>query len=320
MKKIFALVALSLTLAACTTPKPNEAPTVTTAAAPKGMYLYVFNGLGHTIDEINLKTREVSSAVIKTGPVPSQFVMGNDTTYLVDSVSASIDLLDLRTRTKSDTINLRTGTSPITLTLAEGKKGLVMHSDFMTNLKEIAWMDLGTKTLEATASVPKLAWADTGCVVANGKVYVPAAEVVYGQPSTESGLYVFDYATRKLLQTLPLEATDNPTAIALDPNGMVEIGVSTGVKILDPKENKVTKHVQLGAAAKAIRFLSADKAYALVEGGLVSFNPKTGDVLRPAANKIAAPTGSSGMFRIFDGAAYVSNFDADTVRVIDLAT
>ncbi|MNY42754.1 hypothetical protein D3C86_1776730 [compost metagenome] len=101
---------------------------------------------------------------------------------------------------------------------------------------------------------------------------------------------------------------------------MVQVGVSTGVKIVDPKEDKVIKHVDFGTAVKAIRFLSADKAYAMVEGGLVSFNPKTGDVIRPAANKIAAPAGSSGMFRIFDGAAFVSNFDADTVRVIDLAT
>ncbi|MNX62473.1 hypothetical protein D3C86_934350 [compost metagenome] len=318
MKKRYLLTALTLVMAACT-PPPGQVGQQGTPAS-KGEYLYVFNGLGKTIDAINLKTREVASGVFKTGAYPNQFVSNDALTYLVNSGDASIDVLDLKARTKRDSIALRTGTNPFTLTLADGGKGLVLHSEFMTNFRELAWMDLGTRTLEATASVPKLAWTDTGCVIAKGKVYVPAVEGEYGAPSTYSGLYVFDLATHALLKTIALEPTANPTAIALAPNGMVHVGVKDGVSVVDPATDQVSKHIPLGAAIDAIRYLSADKAYAQVFGGLVSFNPATGEVLRDASHKIEAPASQPGTFRIFKQAAYVSNFASDSIRVIDLLT
>lgn len=319
MKKIFALVALSLTLAACTAPKPNEVPISTAPAAKKGLYMYVMNGMGKTIDRVNLKTREVTLNVMKTGEVPNQLFTVGDETYLVNAESATIDVLDLKGNVKKDTIVLRTGSWPQWLAFGADGKAVVAHSYF-AGIKELAWMNFGTKTLEATASAPNLAWTSSGCVVANGKVYAPAKEGNWGEPTTSSNCYVFDYASHALLKTITLTATDGPTEISLTPSGKVELGVSTGVVVIDPASDTVLKRINFDTPVTSMRYASATKAYATTSKGLVSYNPTTYEILRDKDHAIASVASMEGSFRIFNNVAYIPNFASDSIQVIDLAT
>ncbi|MBO9540155.1 hypothetical protein J7643_06130 [bacterium] len=319
MKKIVAFAALSLALAACTAPKPNEVPVTTAPVTQKGFYMFVMNGLGKTIDRVNLKTREVTLGVLKTGEVPNQLFTVGESTYLVNAQDATIDVLDLKGGSKKDTMVLRVGSWPQWLAFGADGKGVVAHYNAFGS-KELAWMDFGAKTLEATASAAELAWTSTGCVIANGKVYAPAKVAEWGQPSTSSGCYVFDYATHALLKTISLEATDDPTEISLSPNGKVELGVNTGVVVIDPATDAVVKRLDFKTPVTTMRYASATKAYATTEKGLVSYNPTTYEILRDKDHAIASVASMFGSFRIFNNAAYIPNMASNSIQVIDLLT
>lgn len=320
MKKRYSLIALSLLLAACTS-SPTQTTQQTTSPASKGEYLYVFNGLGKTIDEVNLKTREVKS-LMRTGLYPNQFVPSGDMTYLVNSGDHSIDKLDLKNRRLLDVVSLPIGSNPMSLTPYGDNKGFVVN--YGTN--DVAWLNLDTRALEATASVPNS--APGGAVaITNGKAYVSATRSNYDAGTktfsvTYSCIHVYDVATRALLKTIALDnADDNPGVsvgdASVDPNGKVQVGVKNGIVVIDPTTDTITRRIDFGVSVGSMRYVSATKAYAATYTGMLSYNPTTYEILRGKDNPI--PSGG-GPFKIHGGAAYVANFGADAIRVIDLAT
>ncbi|HEY9856853.1 MAG TPA: hypothetical protein V6D05_14010 [Stenomitos sp.] len=333
MRHLPLFLALTLTLGGCdllnTVPKPptdttsGQSPTTnvaTDSVRPTTTYMYVFNGLGKTIDEINLKTMTVTKGILSTGLYPNQFVTEGATTYLVNSGDANLFKLDLHARAKLDTINLTTGSNPMSLTLLGSNQGLVTNN--MTNY--VSWIDLATKTQEATESIRGAAGG--GAAIANGKAYVPSVEADYSNWPTIgyafSGIQVYDLATRKLLKTIALadDALSSyylTTDIGTDPNGKVEVATKTGVVVIDPTTDTVSQTIQVGAPTNNLQFVSATKAYASAAQGMVSFNPTTGAILRGTDNTINSGGGS---FKIFGKAAYVANFASDSIRVIDLET
>lgn len=327
MRHLPLVLTLAVTLAGCdflgAAPRPNTNGQGDQTSSPQvgtGNYLYVFNGLGKTIDEINLKTLAVTRNIQSTGLYPNQFVTEGTTTYLVNSGDANLFKLDLRARAKLDTINLDTGSNPMSLTLLGSNKGLVTN-----NMKNyVSWIDLATKTPEATTSIRGAAGG--GAAIANGKAYVPSVEADYSNyPAIGyafSGIQVYDLATRQLVKTIAL-ANDAlasyylTTDIGTDPNGLVEVATKTGIVVIDPATDTVSRTLNFGAKTNNLQFVSPTRAYAMSEDGMVSFNPTTGAILRGTDNKIASGAGS---FRIFGLAAYVTNFASDSIRVIDLLT
>lgn len=334
MRQLTFLTALAVSLGGCawlqTAPRPTTPATTTQGSTtvvategPSTPYMYVFNGLGKTIDEINLETLQVTRGILSTGLYPNQFVTRGAVTYLVNSGDADCYKLDLRARARLDTLPLRNGSNPMSLHLLEGDKGLVVN----LLSRDLAWVDLGTKALEATVSVPAGA-PGGGVALSGGKIYVPAVGASYGGPPnyeatyTFSGLHVYDLATRSHLKTLTM-APDalgsyySPADVSTDPQGRVVVTVKEGLAVIDPATDTVLRTIAFGAPAHSVQYLSATKAYASAGGGMVSFNPETGAILRGVADRIAS---GGGNFKIFGQAAYVANFASDSVRVIDLAT
>jgi len=242
-------------------------------------------------------------------------------TYVVNSGDANLIKLDLRARAKLDTINLANASNPMSLTLLGSNKGLVANN--MTNY--VSWVDVATKTQEATESIRGSAGG--GAAIANGKAYVPSVEADYSNWPTIgyafSGLHVYDLSTRKLVKTITL-ANDAlasyfaPGDLSLDPQGHVVVIAKEGLTVIDPATDTVLRTIAFGAPAHSVQYLSATKAYASAGGGLVSFNPETGAILRGLSEKI--DLGGGANFKIFGQAAYVTNFASDSVRVIDLLT
>lgn len=333
MRQLTCLLALTAALGGCafleSAPRPTTsgtpAPTTTTTTVATGSatttYMYVMNGLGKTIDEVNLETLAVTQGILPTGLYPNQLVTEGATTYLVNSGDANLFKLDLRARTKLDTITLTNASNPMSLTLLGANKGLVTNN--VANY--VSWIDLATKAQEATESIRGAAGG--GAPIANGKAYVPSVEADYSKWPTIgyafSGIHVYDLATRKLLKTITLanDALSNhyaPGDISLDPQGRVVAIAQEGLAVIDPATDTVVRTIAFGAPAHSVQYLSATKAYATVNGGLVSFNPETGAILRGVSSKV--DLGGGVNFKIFGQAAYVMNFASDSVRVIDLVT
>ena len=192
--------------------------------------------------------------------------------------------------------------------------------------KTAVFVNLATMAVESTLNLPS-GQPGGGVAVASGKAYVAAVGASYASTPpyaatfTFSGIYVIDLATKAITKTITLDNDANPLPVRKDLDGKIQVGFKGGVLTIDPATDTVVRTVAFTMPVNSIDFFSADKAYgAAGYTGLVSFNPKTGAVLRSVDQKIPAGDTSVGNFRIRGGLAYVPNFASDSVTVIDLAT
>lgn len=325
-------VALSVSLLALTgcdallsAPKPNTETTgdqqqvtqeVTDPAQSTTTYMYVMNGLGKTIDEINLESMGVTKSIMATGLYPNQLLTLGVVTYLVNSGDHNILKLDLRARKTLATINVANGANPTTLTPFGDGKALVTNN--VAN--NLAFVDLTSAATESTLAVAPGAPFFEPAVV-GGKAYVPADKWAADWSALEfSGITVVDLAAKSVVKTIDLAADANPGNVSVDPSGKVWVGVKTGLVTIDPATDTVAGNLDFGEKVTHVQYVSATKAYGKVNGGLVSFNPQTKTILKTVANKIPVAVDGAGAFKIFQGVGYVSHFASDSVSVVDLNT
>jgi YVTN family beta-propeller protein len=296
----------------------QETQDVTDDTQPTTTYMYVINGVGKTIDEINLKTMAVTSNIMGTGLFPNQATTKGVVSWLVNSGDNNLVKLDLRARKTLATLNLANGSNPSTLSMIAEDKGMVTNN--MTG--DLAFVDLHTMTAESTLALPKGVPFFEPAIV-DGKAYVGAVEANYDNyPAityTYSAVYVVNLATKAIAKTIELDADANPGNASVDPSGKVWIAVKDGLVKIDPATDTVTKSLVFGEPVTWVRYLSATKAYGSIYGGLISFDPTTDAVLKTSANKI--PVASDwGAFKIFKGVGYVSSQASNSVTVVDFAT
>ncbi len=324
---ILSLLSLSLfTLTGCegllTAPAPGGETTgskdqstsdITDPAKPTTTFMYVMNGVGKTIDEINLKTMGVTRNIMQTGLWPNQLLTQGVVTYLVNSGDHDIRKLDLRARSTLDTIALANGSNPTTISMYGEGKALITNNV----TADLAFVDLASRTTEASLKLTKGAPFFEPAIV-NGKAYVPADKWADDWSALEfSAIYVVDLATRTIVKTIELNADANPGNVSVDPAGKLWVGVKTGLVTIDPATDETIGSIEFGEKVGWVQYVSETKAYGSVSGGLVSFNPSTREILKSGADKIAVA--EAGAFKIFQGAAYVTSFKNDTVTVVDLA-
>ncbi len=305
-----------------TAPKPTGettgTPSDSVVAEPT---LIVMNGLGKTLDAVNLKTLAVTKSVMATGLYPNQLLTHGKVTYLVNSGDHNLVKLDLLGFKTLDTFNLANGSNPMTLQIIEGNKALVVN--YVT--ADVAFVDLATKQIEATLQLDQ-GQPGGGVAIAAGKAYVAAVAATYGGPEvnyaptyTFSGIHVIDLATRTVVKTIAFDEVDaNPLNVSASPDGQIVVGVKNGLAFIDPATDTVKGALDFGQQVGSVQYLSATKAYGAIYSGLVAFNPSTREILRGAAQAIAVE--DAGNFKIYENAAYVTNFGKDTVTVVDLAT
>ena len=294
----------------------QETKDVTDETKPTTTYMYALNGLGKTIDEINLKTMGVSKGVMTTGLYPNQLLSLGVVTWLVNSGDNNLVKLDLRARKTLATINLDVGANPSTITMIGGDKALVTNS--VAN--NLSFVDLTTAATESTLVVSPGS-PFFGPAVTNGKAYVPSDKWDDSWTALEfSGIYVIDLATKTVTKTITLEADANPGNVSVAPSGKVWVGVKSGLVSIDPATDQTVDSLDFGQKVTHVQYVSETKAYGKVDGGLVSFNPSTGAILKNTSSKIAAEVDGAGAFKIFKGVGYVSHFGKDTVSVINLVT
>lgn len=313
------LVALAGCEALFTAPNPggSASDTPDPGATPRasGTYLYVMNGLAETVDEIDLGTLEVTSNVMTLGKWPNQLLSQGTISYAVNSGDANLFKLDLPGRRRLATIELPVGANPLTLLPLAGEKALAINY----GTADVAFLDLAEKKVEQALKVPH-GLPSGAAAVHDGKAYVAATVTGEWPNTTYSAIHVIDLAARTVHKTISLDANANPGNVTVSPSGEIVVGVRTGLAIIDPALDAVSRDIALDEPVRAVQYLGEAKAYGAVAGGLVSFDPRTWAVLRGVGDKIAADVDAVGAFKIFEGVGYVSSFEKSTVTVIDLAT
>lgn len=279
------------------------------------------NGLSKTLDTVNLKTGIVSKAVLKTGTFPNHLLVNNTSAYVVNSGDANILKLDLLSLKESGRLDVTTGANPMTLTLLGDGKGLVVN--YLE--KTVEFFDLARSQSEKKITLPS-GQPGGGVAVANGKAYVCAVAATYASSPpyaatySFSGIHVIDLGLRSLKTTINLPNDTNPQiSVTKDPVGQIQVSSDKGVITIDPATDQAVRTIDFGKPIGAVAYLDSERAFAAADGnGLVSFNPKTGTILRSVGQKIVAGDTSVGHFAILKGLAYVPNFASDSVTVVDL--
>ena len=326
----FAAIALVSLPTACVdvrtgnTSNPFLPRTVTTTPAPlpsaspspaTSRQVYVFNGIGKTIDRIDSLTRERKATGLGTGLYPNQFVTDGAESLLVVSGDSEVRSIDLGGGKVLSTLTLPENWYPQWLAPITKGRGVIVGSQFGMP-SELAWLNWGKGQVEATASVPQgNAYA---LAIASGKVYLPATDWDYSSnPPSFSGVHVYDVASRTRLSTIPLTAVSKPNATATAPDGKVWVAGETDVYRIDPASDTVVNQLPVGERVAAFAF-EAPNAYAVLQGGgLVSFKMDGSALLRGAGNKMP---GGDFALALVDGKVWSCDFGRDRILVTDPVT
>jgi hypothetical protein len=310
-------------------PTPTPAPLATATPVPDlpaNAFLYVLNGLGKTIDEVDLSDNSVAMSILTTGLYPNQLLRDGDVTWSVNSGDHTIDQLDLLAPAKTDTIPMANGSNPLTMYKLTASTAIVvnyLNSD--GDLRpDVAVLDLATKAVTKIIKLPNGQPAG-GVAIYGDKIYIPATQADYSNwPAigySFSGVHVVDRLTLTVTKTIALADDANPGDITIDPTGHIVVAHKGGLSLIDPLTDLVTPGLSSPVPLHAIRFVSGRKAYAAVAEGLVSFDPQTQTCIKGPEAAIAAGGDTSvGGFEIRGTRAYVPNFANDTITVLDLET
>ncbi|MGC8834499.1 MAG: hypothetical protein ACP5R4_10650 [Armatimonadota bacterium] len=299
-------------------------------------HLYVLNGRTpfgspgtvSVVDIEGMLAKRPDASIVNAftaGAVPNHMVIEGEFGYLVNSVSNSLQIVDLRTnKDVRPPIYLGDGTNPMQVALPGNGKAYV--SLLLTD--EVAVVDLMSGSVVSQIKVGK---APTGMISAKGKVYVtntafsydPSAnKVTYGQGT----ISVIDATTDRVLKTL--EVGMNPQYTAVDPKGRIHVactgdyGQTPGeIAVIDPRTDTVVAVLPLGGAPGPIA-ISFDGRACVADSinGVTEYDANTLTVTIPPERGLKL--GGS----VFDvkvdsmGRFYAALFDKDKVVAFDPST
>ena len=299
-------------------------------------HLYVLNGRTpfgspgtvSVVDIEGMLAKRQDASVVNAftaGAVPNHMVIAGELGYIVNSVSNSLQIVDLRThKDVRSPIYLGDGTNPMQVALPGNGKAYV--SLLLTD--EVAVVDLMSGSVVNRIKVGK---APTGMISARGKVYVTntafsydpvANKVTYGKGTVS----IIDAGTDRVLKTLDVGM--NPQYAALDPKGRIHVactgdyGATPGeIAVIDPRADAVVAVLALGGAPGPIA-ISFDGRACVADSinGVTGYDANTLTVTIPPERGLKL--GGS----VFDvkvdsmGRFYAALFDKDKVVAFDPST
>ncbi len=309
MKRLFAIFVLFVLLGTA------SAQTVYTN-------LFVENNLGETITRVDITEGKIWNNVFTTGNVPNQIQVRGDSLYVLNSISSTLQIFNLRSGKEVATIDLGANKNPWSVAFCKSS-GLV----FVTNLQanSVSVVDIKKGAVVDSISVGK---APEGILAAGKKVYVAntafdATTFSYDQGS----VFVIDAATFSVVDTIltPL----NPQSLAVDNNGRLHIvctgnfaTVSGSVLVVDLSSNTVVDTVAIGGTPSSITIASNGNAYLgaggwVGSGNVLEYNATTLAILHDAGDPIHTGTGAMDVLADGEGHVFVAAFNEDRVDVID---
>lgn len=293
-----------------------------TAPAQIPRTLYIVNGLAETLTKINLETNTVTNHVVTLGVVPNQVVVKGKKAFVVNSISSSIQKIDLSVDTTLGYIFLGPGRNPWNIALADTQIAFV--SNFAANT--ISKIDLLAE--QVLEEIP-IGQSPEGLTFYKGRLYVCNTgfnpnDFTYG-PGTVS---VFDPVTDSVKAVISVGK--NPQCIKPDFQGRLEVictgdysAVTGKAYSIDPLTNSVVDSLPLGGTPG--QFSVSWPGIALISAGgystngfVYSYSTLTDSILRDANNPILVDLGASDVAVDKLGPAFVSCFNASTVNKISL--
>ncbi len=284
--------------------------------------LFVENSLGESVSRVDLTENRIWNDVFTTGNVPNQIKVKGDSLYILNSVSSTLQIVNLNTQKNVATIDLGTNKNPWNFAFCKSS-GLIFVTNLMAN--SVSVVDIGKGAVVDSITVGQ---APEGIVAVGKRVYVTntafdATTFSYGQGSVT----VIDAASRSVVDSILTPI--NPQNLAVDAGGRIHV-VCTGnfstvpgsVLVVDLGSNSVLDTVVVGGTPSSITIAPNGVAYLgaggwVTNGNVLAYNASTFEVLHGADNPIRTATGAMDVLADDAGHVFVAAFNEDRVDVID---
>lgn len=279
-------------------------------------WAYVVNGNSETLSRINIQTGEVVNHIVNTGPVPNQVSYYDDLLYVVNSGSASLQIIDPDINNTIAEMPLPINSNPLNVAF-DGSYAFV--SGFLTS--SVYKVDLSTRSVIDTFTVGQ---SPAGLIVANGILYVAntgfnPVNFSYGQGSV-SVLSAVDGNT-----IAQINVGKNPQALIEGPDGLINVictgnysTVSGRIFFIDPINLIAIDSLGIGGSPfwpvldrNGICYLSAGGWSG--NGIVYSYNTLTKQIVRGNNNPINVAVGAMGLAIDSAGVLYCTAQQANVV-------
>ena len=228
------------------TGKPNEC-----ASTPDGRYVGVPIRDGDSVDIVDT----IQKKVVKVLPVKSPhncFNTGNNSDMYVSSMGSNeIDVIDLKKMEYS--AHLPTGGIPRPYAVADDEKRLYTA---LTNLHGFAVVDIPSRKVLERVELPAAPPLNCPLEVntpTHGLALTPDGKQLWVTSLADSGMYVYDLATRKTSPLIPVGKC--PNWVSFSPDGKycaVSNSDTNDCSIIDTRTQREVSRVKVGKGPKRV--------------------------------------------------------------------
>jgi len=259
---------------------------------------YVINGTAETLSKINLESGQVQNHIVTLGAVPNQVICHDEMLYVVNSISASLMVINPADNSIDTDILLPLNSNPWNVAVAGGfayVTGLATNSVYK--------LDLTSETVTNTWSVGQ---SPEGVIVSGNRLYVTNTafdpyDFSYGQGSVS----ILDINNGDELERV--NVSKNPQAIAVGPDGLINVictgdyaAISGMIYFIDPWEMMAVDSLATGGFPVKFAINQAGVGF-IAAGGWVnaghvySYDALNRNLIRGDNDPILVGTGSYGI-------------------------
>jgi len=283
-------------------------------------WAYVLNGNAETLSRINLQTGQIANHIVNTGPVPNQVAYYENNLYVVNSGSASLQIINPGNNQTIAEIQLPINSNPLNVAFADG---FAFVSGFLTN--RVYKIDLADIQVIDTFTVGQ---SPAGLIISNGRLYVCNTDFnpvnfTYGLGS----LSVVNIADGQ--EMARISVGKNPQAVIKGPDGVINV-ICTGdysathgsIHFIDPGQLIAVDTINIGG--DPFWPVIDDEGRCFISAGgwsgngiVYCYNALTHQIIKGTGNPIAVGLGAMGLAMDSAGLLYCTAQQANLVSKFD---
>lgn len=279
-------------------------------------WAYVLNGNAETLSRINLQTDEIINHIVNTGPVPNQVAYYDNRLYVVNSGSASLQIISPTNNRTTAEIQLPINSNPLNVAF---NGGFAYVSGFLTN--SVYKINLGINQVMDTFMVGP---SPAGLTIVDGILYVcntgfNPVNFTYGQGSVS----VIDFNDGQELARI--NVGKNPQALIEGPDGLVNVictgnysTISGSIHLIDPSLQIPVDTISIGGEPFWPVVDNTGRCYVSAggwsgQGKVFCYNAITRQILRGVDNPVYVGVGAMGLAIDSNGILYCTAQQGNSV-------